>query len=311
MEKVREENLAESMKSETKSGNFLLLNLSLAILGMAGLFARWVPLHPSSIIAGRTIFGALALWALLLGKGERSGLRNRKELRDSLITGVLLGIHWTTMFHSIQLTGVSVGLFTLYTFPVLTAILEPLFEKRIPSIPDFLLSLYVLAGVVAMGSFPGKETIPLAGVLWGLLSALLYALRNIYTRKLLKNQERGSVHLMFHQLVFAFLVVFPLALISGEGSGAWKLHNVILLFLLGAGVTAVGHTIWMNGMKAFSATTIGIISCSAPVYSSVFAILLQGERPGPGVFLGGTIILSGVLIEVFRENRRRSRVEFS
>ena len=40
-----------------------------------------------------------------------------------------MGAHWVTYFYALKLSNVALGVLSLYTFPIFTAILEPVFLK--------------------------------------------------------------------------------------------------------------------------------------------------------------------------------------
>ena len=46
-----------------------------------------------------------------------------------VVAGVFLGTHWVTYFYALQWSNVAIGMLSLFTFPVITACLEPLFLK--------------------------------------------------------------------------------------------------------------------------------------------------------------------------------------
>lgn len=288
-----------------KHREFLQLNFAVAILGMASLFARWIDLNPVTIIAARTFFSAPALFLFLYITKQSYQLQNRADFFSSLFTGVLLGIHWSTYFYSIQLSNVSTGMFTLFTFPVMTSFLEPFFQRRLPGLSDVVLSLYVLSGVYLFAPAIDLSDPYFRGILWGLFSAFLYTIRNIITKNQLR--RRGSTNVMFYQLIFAFLTLSPMLFFTGDTLRIFSLNNILFVLALSIIITAFAHTLWMNSLKSFSATTSSIISSSAPVYGTLYASLLLGEIPSRNLVIGGAIILSGVLMEILRQNRINNR----
>jgi drug/metabolite transporter (DMT)-like permease len=43
-----------------------------------------------------------------------------------LLCGLLMCVHWVTYFHAMQVSTVAIGMIALYTYPVMSVLLEPL-----------------------------------------------------------------------------------------------------------------------------------------------------------------------------------------
>lgn len=54
--------------------------------------------------------------------------------------GIILAVHWTTFFQSIQMSTVAIGLLTFSTFPVFTTFLEPYFFKEKINVKDIVIA---------------------------------------------------------------------------------------------------------------------------------------------------------------------------
>jgi drug/metabolite transporter (DMT)-like permease len=127
-----------------------------------------------------------------------------------------------------------------------------------------------------------------AGVLWGLLSALLFALRNLLQKYHFKQVASDS--LMFHQVVTVTLMLllfvdYPRVLtLSGGG--------VLKIVLLGVFSTAAAHTLLTSSLKQLPAKSVALISCLQPVIAAFLAWYVIHEVPGSAVLFGGGIVLA-------------------
>ena len=61
--------------------------------------------------------------------------------------GAIMALHWVTYFASMQYASISVGIIALFTFPVITVLLEPFFEKIKICWQDIVSALVVLMGI--------------------------------------------------------------------------------------------------------------------------------------------------------------------
>ena len=57
-----------------------------------------------------------------------------------------MAVHWVTYFYALKLSNVALGVLSLYTFPIIIALLEPLFLKVKFDPIYILLGLMVLIG---------------------------------------------------------------------------------------------------------------------------------------------------------------------
>ena len=131
------------------------------------------------------------------------------------------------------------------------------------------------------------------GVFWGVLSALLFALRNLLQKYRFSSVPSDS--LMFHQVVAVALMLLPWAAVpqlTVLAPDAW-----LMLLLLGVLSTAVAHTLYAAGLKRLPAKTAALIGCLQPVIASVLAWLVISEAPPIQVVIGGGIILTVAICE--------------
>ena len=55
--------------------------------------------------------------------------------------------HWVTYFYALKLSNVAIGMLSMFTFPVMTALLEPFFTKQKINSIHIALALLVLIGI--------------------------------------------------------------------------------------------------------------------------------------------------------------------
>ena len=107
------------------NSHFLAIHLSVLLFGLSGLFAKLLVISPLVIVWWRCLFAAGTLCVVV-------GLRANFALPTAAVaaTGVVLADHWVAFFHSIQVSTVAVGLLSFSVFPVVVALIEPLFERE-------------------------------------------------------------------------------------------------------------------------------------------------------------------------------------
>jgi uncharacterized membrane protein len=126
------------------------LYVSIFLLALTGLFAKLIPLDAISIIQLRGVVASvgLALFSLLQKRSFR--LNSVRTYAGVYTLGLLLGLHWVTFFHAMQISSVAIGMLSLFSFPMITIMLEPLFTKQRIKTRDIVGGVIMLAGLVVM-----------------------------------------------------------------------------------------------------------------------------------------------------------------
>ena len=115
-------------------------------ISTSGALARYISLPVIVIIGLRAILALVLL--LLYCKFRRISLRAEKRHLPAILTsGFLMGLHWITYFYSLKLSNVAIGMISLFTYPILTAFLEPLLLKTKLQKAHLFLGLLVLFGI--------------------------------------------------------------------------------------------------------------------------------------------------------------------
>ncbi|TGN14714.1 DMT family transporter [Leptospira ilyithenensis] len=267
-------------------------------MGNVTLFAKLLPFPASTIITGRAAFSVLILAIFLFIRGKRFVFSSFSDFAKVFGIGILFGIHWVTYFHSIQVSTVAIGMLSLFTYPVFTSILEPLFfGHKIDKFSVFL-TLFSFCGLaIIVPEFNWADN-HFQGVVWGLVSAVLYSLRNILTKQM--HSHYPSSQLLLVQLIATSLLLLPFA------SGFWEMVSepkYLLYQVLLAGVfTALAHTLWIRSFASLPVTTAGIFSTMSPLYGSFAAWLVLGEVPPERIWLAGAVILFCAIMEMIRQS---------
>ena len=280
---------------------YFKLNLAMLCISSSGVLVRSIGLPAETIIVIRSIIGGLLLWMILRAttKGSRSKMRFRKGV---VATGVFLCLHWLFYFLSLKASNVATAMISLYTFPILTVFLEPFFRKSKINIRHVLLGVLVLVGILFLVPDRASFETSLWGVVFGLLSAVFYALRNL----LLSNQvqQEDSMSLMVQQLVITGLVLSP---------SLFYLKNpiriqdfLVELLILSVITTALGHTLFVKSLEKIRVSTASIISSIQPIYGIILAILILQENPPLKTLIGGVLILATVIIESYSSAREKA-----
>jgi drug/metabolite transporter (DMT)-like permease len=220
-----------------------------------------------------------------------------------LIGGLFLGAHWVSYFYALKLSNVAIGVLSLYTFPVITAMLEPLFVKTRFNPIHIVLGLMVLLGIYILVPDLDFKNSYVQGAMLGVLSALLYSIRSLLLKRHIPSYN--STMLMWYQLLVVSIFMAPVLFTMDTTGIVDQFPFVLILALV---TTALGHTLFVKSLRYFSVSTASIISSLQPLYGITMAYFFLREIPTWNTFYGGLLIVSTVVIESIRTSRQNKKV---
>lgn len=259
-------------------------------MSTSGVLGKVIPLSPSFIIFIRCLLAGSLLLLYIYGRGHR--VFPWKDKGFFIGSGLLLAIHWTTYFQSIKMGGVAVGMLSLFTYPVITSLIEPYFFKTRHSYFDIASSLLILIGLALIVPEFSLNNRVAQGMLLGILSAVVYSLRNLWNKKYITRHSGSTI--MCYQLLVAALVLAPvLGIYSWEINGETWGYLIVLVVV----TTAIAHTMFVQGLQHFSTSSVSIMSSLIPVYGVAWAILFTDESLTKGILWGGSIIIFATIAQ--------------
>lgn len=273
------------------------LHLAMVLGGATALFAKLIALPAPAITAWRSVVAVLALGTVLALGRQSVRLSRPGDYGIALVLGVLFALHWASYFHAIQVSSVAVAITALFTFPVITVLLEPLLDGARPARADLAAAILVFCGVLLMVTEFSLADANTRGVLWGVVSAVFYACRNVLQRRHFIHYP-GKVAI-FWQLLVVIAVMMPFA----GGVADLDIEQQALLVLLGVAFTALPHTLLAFSLVHFRAVTVALINCLQVLYATAFAAWILAEVPRLQTALGALLVVGATAWETRRAQR--------
>lgn len=272
--------------------DLFLLNLGMLCISTSGAIGRYLHLSPPLSIWYRSVFALFFLGLFCWWKKYQFRFDFKKDGGTILLAGVLMTTHWVTYFYALQWSNVAIAMLSLFTYPIFTALLEPLFFKTRLQMRHVLLSVVILVGIYFLAPTFDIKDGSTQGLLMGLLSSLSYAIRNIILKKKI-DHFNGSM-LLFYQMVIMMALLWPALLVYSEETVVDQLPYLVFLGLI---TTSVGHTLFLNSFRSFSISAVSILGSMQPIFGIIIAIIFLHEMPSGRNMIGGALILLTVLIE--------------
>ena len=282
------------MKSQHSKHLFQLLLATLFISTSAPL-GKFIAMPPPVIIWWRCALSMVFLYLFCRYTKIDLRIKSRKDGLTFFIGSLFLGAHWITYYYALKFSNVAIGMLSLYTYPVITSLLEPIFIKVKLNPIHILLGLIVLLGIYILAPDFDLQSSHFKGILFGLMSSVFYAIRILMLKQHIVKYD--GIMLMFYQVFILSIVLFPVLFFMDTSNIQTQFPYIIVLALVS---TVFGHTMMVQSFKYFAVSTSSIISSAQPVYGIIIAYFFLNEIPTWNTFFGGLLILSTVVIESVR-----------
>ncbi|MEM9487280.1 MAG: DMT family transporter, partial [Cyanobacteria bacterium P01_F01_bin.116] len=310
-----------SKSSFQPSGRVYLL-LAIAIFGAANAVTRKLTdLGELNLIDGRNPISfcnvlfvgnlcALILLAITYAREWRKPVLQQLKWQDwlSMTVVAILGaaIVPTLIFTALAITPVNnVILISQIDTPLVLALSVWVLGDRVNKwvIAGAVLSFIGVALTVLIQP-SGTEMIPMAagmaigrGALFTLIAAVIKAVANLVSKISLRDIPLGifSVFRMFVGTVFFFgatLILYGPEHFMDVGSRflwQWMLFYAAI-------IVVAGQTFWFNGLKRSNASEVSFATAFNPIVGILSAFILLGEVPTLAQYLGGIVILGGIVL---------------
>ncbi len=301
-----------------KLRHHLILQFNIVLWGLTGILGDRIKFDDAPgdeitalrIVFFRTLIAVVFLTGILffLKKLRATG---PKGILICCGVGVIIAVHWFAFFYSIHISTVAIGVVCMSMMAFFTALIEPIVEKRRIARSELLLSIFSILGMTIIFKF---EFTYAAGILWGLLCALLAAVFTLFNSKLVKKVHVVSIT-AFEMLGACFVSYVVLSFFQGSPEIVLdgKSQNWIYLGVLGLVCTAGAFLVGVWIIRHLSPFTVSIGVNLEPVYTILMLIGLDWltgsaeSRMSAGFYGGTAIILSAVIINaLIKQNAARS-----
>ncbi|MCW2267561.1 EamA-like transporter family protein [compost metagenome] len=267
------------------------LHIGALFFGLTGVFGKLAQATPSILVFGRAAFAVLAL-AIFAGCARKGWQPLQgQDWRRLLLGGILLAGHWVSFFIAVKVAGVAIATLGFASFPAFTVILEGLlFRERIRS-NEIILVLLVSIGLVLVTPDFDLASQATGGLLWALLSGLLFSLLSLTNRA--SNGRIPAVQAALCQNAVVALCLLPAAApaLADVPAMDW-----LWIALLGVFCTGVAHSLFVASLAVIKARTAAVVFALEPVYGIAMAWLIFAETPTLRMLLGGALIILAIVI---------------
>jgi drug/metabolite transporter (DMT)-like permease len=278
---------------------YAMVAVSFLLVGLSGTLVTWATAPPSVLIVLRFAVAALAIAAVFGRRRRLTGLLDRTLWPRLLVMGALDAAALLLYFVAIREAGVAIATFLFFMQPVWIALLAPRLLGSATERFVYVAIGLALGGLVVLlvpAALGDGVHASILGLVAGLASGLAYAGFALVTKGLTRRLE--SIAMVLTECVLDTLFLLPLALWQVLGTGySLTSRDLLVALILGLLVTAVGYTLWMEGMRWVPVQRSAVLGFLTPVAAPIFALVLLGQPITGWAVAGGALILAaGILV---------------
>lgn len=274
--------------------NKVKLVFVMIIWGSLGVFTRSVPLSALSLAFLRALIALPVLFAAL--KMKKSARLQPRLLIPYLISGVLLGFGWLTLFYGFKHTSISSAVILYNMCPVYVMIAAPLLLKEPISKIDAAVIFTAFIGLLLIVGHDLLAGFGYMGMALSTISGMLYATIVLLNRSIKLRLDNQTA--TFVQILAAMTVLLPFVLMDGNVFTVTSLDATAVFFtiLLGVLHTGVAYTLFFSLSAQLKSVEIVSYSYLEPLFGILFSVIVVGEVLTPPQILGGLLILGSTFI---------------
>lgn len=248
------------------------------------------------LLLSSALFFLLAWWSGGLKRGVRSVRRNPRILVQLAVHGTL-GIMFVqySYFEGIAAGDAAATTVITYTSPAMMILYLVLRHRRLPSAAEAGTVIVAVAGVfllVTGGDF-GRLSVPVACIVWSLVSAIAFVFAMIYPMHLLRLFDR--FFLLAVCMLIGGLALLPLTQVILNVESFFTAQTwPDLLIIIGIG-TIVAFFAFNVGLRWLSPEETAITATIEPVASVIFAWLIFDTHFVALQIVGIMLVIAAIL----------------
>ncbi|SMC33176.1 DMT family transporter [Chryseobacterium sp. YR221] len=287
-----------------KLRGYMLGTLSAVSYGLIPIFI--LPIKQAHFSVDVTLFYRFFFSALLVGGyllySKESFKINKKETLILAVLGICYALSSEFLFLGYDFLTPGIASTVLFIYPVIVALIMFFFYKEKLNRLSIVSLLFAFAGVIVLCLKGSGLEINFTGLGIVMLSSLFYALYMVIVNK--SDLKVSGFKLSFYSMLFTSLFFMTKTGLEGQSLTIPSL-SLFFNFLIFAFLTTVISSLCLvYAIKYIGSTPTAILGALEPVVAVMVSVLMFHEKFTQNLFIGITLILLGVTLNVIADNRK-------
>lgn len=283
----------------------LRLHLMIFLWGFTAIIGKLISLNSLSMVWYRTSLATIIL--LIYGYYTKTLLKTSlRNIINFLCFGSIIAIHWYFFFLSIKVSNISIGLSTISTGALFTALLEPIFFKRKIKLYEIHLSIIITVCMIILFKAEIKY---FEGIIYGLIASILSSLFSVINGKIFN--KSNSITILFYELLGGILILSFLILCNHSSyidlfNISWLDFSYLILF--SSLFTAYPMLESIRLMKVITPFTLTLTVNLEPIYGIIFAFFIfkKSEKMSITFYIICLIMILSIFInEYYKKTNKK------
>lgn len=300
--------IIESPSPEGRAVLYLCLVTVFAIWGSLYVASKYVlgVVPPLTVSCLRYVVASAALLPMLM-RGPRLHVEGKDRLHFLFIGAFGYFLSMGAQMLGTQYAGASMASLINSTNPVAIMLVaamvlkEGLTLRKVACIALAMVGTYTILGGV-------RDSGHILGILLSAFSVLTWAFVSVDLRRM--TQKYDPIKVTAFSILIGMACTLPFAFL--ELRRAPHIHltlgSLAVLVYMGLVCTALAHILWNKCLSRLEASTCSLFYPIMPMVSAGLGVLLLGEALHRSFFIGGAIIVAGVVISMTGGISRRTSI---
>src|SRR5690625_3917608 len=236
-------------------------------------------------------------------------LKSSFDIRYFIGTGIFSIIFFNfCMFKAIELSTLPVATALLYTAPAFVTIISYfLFKETLNRAKMVALCITLIGTCLAAGLIPlSLKSIQLGSIVFGLSSAIGYALYSIFSKFAL--EKYTSLSVTTYTFFIAAITLIPFFPYSSKFALLYRPTTLLYAIGLGFLPTAFAYIIYTHGLSKTEASKASILTTVEPVVATLIGIFIFNESFSLSQMIGMACIIGAViLLQAYNDDQSQDR----
>lgn len=285
---------------------YMAVIIGVISVSTSAVFVKLANEAPAAIIANYRLLLAVIMMVpvvVLKYKQELKYIR-KTDWMLSTLAGIFLAFHFILWFESLNYTSVASSVVLVTLQPIFAFIGTYLFFQERFS-PGAIISMIIaLIGsfIISWGDFQLGPA-ELFGDILALLGAVMITAYFLFGQNARKRLSLMPYTFIVYGISSITLIIYNLILQNsfiGYPADHWWIFLALAIF-----PTFLGHTLFNWALRWLSTATISMGIIFEPVGASILAYIILGEKITWSQWLGGTIVIFGLILFILSTSRKR------
>jgi drug/metabolite transporter (DMT)-like permease len=285
--------------------DYAKLHFIVLIWGFTGILGAAISVPAVHVVVWRTLVAFIGLFVLIRWQGTVI-FPGWPVVRNLVLTGFLVGIHWMTFFAAVKIGGASLGMIGLSTSTLWVALMAPFFLKKKISTLEIILGILV---VLMLSFIAHAEFSRILGLTLSIVAAFFASIFSYFNGRFSKYVNHNVI--AFYEMVGAFIVSLGFVIFSQDSNSLFvlpSLKDAALIACLALFCTVYPYAASVELLKRLSVFTVNLSVNLEPVYGIILAaIFLKEHVVLNSNFYIGSLALIGIVISYPVVVRRQAR----